>query len=157
MGCHSIAFRRLPHQPKLFLRLVEDFPSVSRFYAHPPTFEAVKNLAANLDFAAERRKEVAAILRDQNAKLGAGALGAGCAGAGACAQANVGAASIIIIANARAEGRAIQALMTNPLRSSPSSKPQLRSSQERRPFQIVKAVPDAKCVWTPVARQTRLE
>lgn len=72
MGCHSIAFRRLPHQPKLFVRLVEDFPSVSRFYAHPPTFEAVKNLAANLDFAAERRKEVAAILRDQNAKLGAG-------------------------------------------------------------------------------------
>src|SRR5262249_45478306 len=51
---------------------VEDFPSVSRFYAHPPTFEAVKDVAPNLDFAAERRKEVAAILRAQNARLGAG-------------------------------------------------------------------------------------
>jgi bacillithiol synthase len=73
MACHSIPFRRLPHQPKLFVRLVEDFPAVSRFYAHPPTFEAVKEVARNLDFPAERRKHVAAILRDQNAALGASA------------------------------------------------------------------------------------
>src|SRR5215469_8825992 len=80
---------------------------------------------------------------------GAGALGAG---AGACAPASVGAASSIsITANARAEGRAdaIQALMTNPLRSSPRSKSQLRSSQERRPLQIVKAVPDAEVRLAP--------
>jgi bacillithiol biosynthesis cysteine-adding enzyme BshC len=73
MGCVSIPFRRLPHQPKLFLRFVDDFPSVARFYAHPPTFEAVTQTAKSLAFPAERRTEVAAALRDINASLGAGA------------------------------------------------------------------------------------
>src|SRR5229473_1189497 len=63
MGCVSIPFRRLPHQPKLFVRLIEDFASVSRFYVH----------AASLDFPAKRRGEVAAILREQNERFGAGA------------------------------------------------------------------------------------
>ena len=69
MGCVSIPFRRLPHQPKLFLRFLDDFPSVSKFYAHPPTLEAVKNIAGSLDYPAERRREVAAVLRDINRKL----------------------------------------------------------------------------------------
>jgi bacillithiol synthase len=69
MGCISIPFRRLPHQPKLFLRFLEDFPSVSKFYAHPPTLEAVKNIAGPLDYPAERRREVATVLRDINRKL----------------------------------------------------------------------------------------
>ena len=73
MGCVSIPFRRLPHQPKLFLRFVDDFPGVARFYAHPPTFEAVTQTAKSLAFPAERRREVAAALRDINASLGAGA------------------------------------------------------------------------------------
>src|SRR3984893_12068848 len=72
MGCISIPFRRLPHQPKLFLRFLDDFPSVSKFYAHPPAMEAVKEAAASLDFPAERRKQVAAVLRDLNRILGAG-------------------------------------------------------------------------------------
>jgi len=46
---------------------------VSRFYAHPPTLDAVKQVASRLEFPAERRREVAAILREQNAALGAGA------------------------------------------------------------------------------------
>src|SRR5229473_2243091 len=71
MGCVSIPFRRLPHQPKLFVRLIEDFASVSQFYAHAPNLEEVKRVAASLDFPAERRREVAAILRAQNAALGA--------------------------------------------------------------------------------------
>src|SRR5271170_5056649 len=69
MGCVSIPFRRLPHQPKLFLRFLDDFPSVANFYAHPPTLEAVKQTAKSLDFPAERRKEVAAVLRDINREL----------------------------------------------------------------------------------------
>src|SRR5256885_11321876 len=73
MGCLSIPFRRLPHQPKLFVRFVDDFPSVSGFYAHPPNFESVKALAQSLDFPAERRREVASILRRQNEAFGAGA------------------------------------------------------------------------------------
>src|SRR5258705_3841665 len=73
MGCVSIPFRRLPHQPKLFVRLIEDFPSVKKFYAHPPNMDAVKHVAASLEYPAERRREVAGILREQNAAFGAGA------------------------------------------------------------------------------------
>jgi bacillithiol biosynthesis cysteine-adding enzyme BshC len=71
MGCLSIPFRRLPHQPKLFVRFLDDFPSVANFYQHPPTFEAVKQAANSLDFPVERRREVVSILREVNAKLGA--------------------------------------------------------------------------------------
>ena len=73
MACLSIPFRRLPHQPKLFVRLIDDFPSVSQFYAHPPNLDAVKGVAQSFDFPADRRKEVAAILRQQNDSFGAGA------------------------------------------------------------------------------------
>src|ERR1700676_4554458 len=72
MGCVSIPFRRLPHQPKLFVRLIEDFASVSQFYAHAPNLDSVKRVAASLEFPAERRREVSAILRQQNEALGAG-------------------------------------------------------------------------------------
>src|ERR1700732_38830 len=72
MGCVSIPFRRLPHQPKLFVRLIEDFASVSQFYAHAPSLDSVKRVAASLEFPAERRREVSAILRQQNEALGAG-------------------------------------------------------------------------------------
>lgn len=73
MGCVSIPFRRLPHQPKLFVRLIEDYSSVKQFYAHPPTLDAVKQLAPRLQYPSERRREVAGILRDQNSALGASA------------------------------------------------------------------------------------
>jgi bacillithiol biosynthesis cysteine-adding enzyme BshC len=72
MGCVSLPFRRLPHQPKLFLQFVDDFPRASSFYAHPPTLEAVTQGAKSLDFPLRRRKEVAAALRDINKALGAG-------------------------------------------------------------------------------------
>jgi bacillithiol synthase len=72
MGCISIPFRRLPHQPKLFLRFLDDFPSVSKFYPHPPTFESVNEIARSLDFPVDRRKEVTTVLRDVNGVLGAG-------------------------------------------------------------------------------------
>src|SRR5712692_10421387 len=73
MGCVSIPFRRLPHQPKLFVRLIDDYSSVKQFYAHAPNMDAVKQVAASLDYPAERRHEVARILREQNSALGAGA------------------------------------------------------------------------------------
>lgn len=71
MGCVSIPFRRLPHQPKLFVRLIDDYPSVDRFYAHPPNMDAVRQVASSLEYPAERRREVAGILREQNTALGA--------------------------------------------------------------------------------------
>src|SRR5258707_1062591 len=73
MGCVSIPFRRLPHQPKLFVRLIDDYSSVNQFYAYPPNMDAVKHVAASLEYPDERRREVAAILREQNAGFGAGA------------------------------------------------------------------------------------
>src|SRR5712692_494189 len=73
MGCVSIPFRRLPHQPKLFVRLIDDYSSVKRFYAHPPNMDAVRQVASSLEYPAERRREVARILREQNAAFGASA------------------------------------------------------------------------------------
>src|SRR5713101_784471 len=73
MGCVSIPFRRLPHQPKLFVRLIEDFSSVKKFYAHPPNMDAVSHVASSLEYPAERRREVAGILREQNSAFGASA------------------------------------------------------------------------------------
>src|SRR6202047_2264245 len=73
MGGVSIPFRRLPHQPKLFVRLIDDYSSVKQFYQHPPNMDAVKHVASSLDYPAERRREVARILREQNAAFGAGA------------------------------------------------------------------------------------
>jgi bacillithiol synthase len=73
MGCVSIPFRRLPHQPKLFVRLIDDYSSVKQFYPHPPNMDAVKRVASTLNFPAERRREVAGILREQNAAFGASA------------------------------------------------------------------------------------
>ena len=71
MGCTSIPFRRLPHQPKLFLHLVDDFSKVASFYAHAPTLDDVKRVATGLEYPADRRREVASILRDQNVSFGA--------------------------------------------------------------------------------------
>src|SRR6266849_2046126 len=70
MGCHSIPFRRLPHSPRLFVRFVDDFSSVAKFYAHPPSMEVVEEVSKTLDFPVERRKGVTAILREQNAAFG---------------------------------------------------------------------------------------
>jgi len=72
MGCVSIPYRRLPHQPKLFLRLIDDFSSVSNFYSHPPTLEDITRVAKSLDFPADRREQVAEVLRETNATLGSG-------------------------------------------------------------------------------------
>jgi bacillithiol synthase len=72
MGCISIPYRRLPHQPKLFVQLVDDFPSVAKFYPHPPSLEAIQHAAASLRFPAERRREVSQVLREINRTLGSG-------------------------------------------------------------------------------------
>jgi bacillithiol synthase len=72
MGCISIPFQRLPHQPKLFLRFLNDFSSVSQFYPHPPSLEAIQQSAKSLDYPGSRRKEVATVLRETNSSLGSG-------------------------------------------------------------------------------------
>jgi bacillithiol synthase len=71
MGCVSIPFRRLPHQPKLFLRFVDDYPSVASFYLHPPKLEAAIQAAKSIEYPADRRQAVTAALGGINAKMGA--------------------------------------------------------------------------------------
>ena len=70
MGCISIPYRRLPHQPKLFVKLLDDFPSVAKFYAHPPSLEAIQHSAASLRFPSERRRQVSHVLREINRGFG---------------------------------------------------------------------------------------
>src|SRR5712692_6390171 len=73
MDCRSLAFRQLPHQPKLFLEFQDHFQKVKSFYFHPPTMHAVTREARKLDYPSERRAEVTSVLREQNLDLGAGA------------------------------------------------------------------------------------
>src|SRR2546429_8857839 len=72
MDCHALAFRQLPHQPKLFLEYLDHFEKVKSFYFHPPAMAAVTRAARKLDYPGERRAEVSSILRRQNIALGAG-------------------------------------------------------------------------------------
>jgi bacillithiol biosynthesis cysteine-adding enzyme BshC len=72
MDCRALPFRQLPHQSKLFLQFLDNFSSVKQFYGPPPTIEAAKKAAKSLEYPRERRSEVAAILGEQNAALGAG-------------------------------------------------------------------------------------
>jgi len=73
MDCSVLAFRQLPHQPKLFLDYLEQFEKVKEFYAHRPEMVAVTRVARKLDYPDDRRTEVASILREQNIALGAAA------------------------------------------------------------------------------------
>ena len=72
MECRALPFRQLPHHSKLFIQFLDNFPAVKQFYGHPPTIQAVGKVARSLDYPRKRRAEVAEILREQNAALGAG-------------------------------------------------------------------------------------
>jgi bacillithiol biosynthesis cysteine-adding enzyme BshC len=73
MDCRALAFRQLPHQPKLFLEYLENFEKVQKFYAHAPTMQGAAEASRKMDYPKERRAEVTAILERQNAVLGCGA------------------------------------------------------------------------------------
>jgi bacillithiol synthase len=72
MECRALPFRQLPHQSKLFIQFLDNFPSVKQFYGHPPTTQAVKKTMRSLEYPQERRTEMTGILREQNAAFGAG-------------------------------------------------------------------------------------
>jgi bacillithiol biosynthesis cysteine-adding enzyme BshC len=73
MDCRALAFRQLPHQPKIFLDYLDHFERVRKFYEHPPSVKLLPRIAKKLDYPVERRKEVAAILGKQNVQFGASA------------------------------------------------------------------------------------
>ena len=72
MDCRALASHKLPHQSKLFLEYLNNFPKVQDFYAHAPKMASVTAVARELDFPQERRSTVATILRAQNTAFGAG-------------------------------------------------------------------------------------
>ncbi len=80
MECHCIPAAEVPHATQLYSTYIQNFGAVSQFYAHPPTLEAVRELAAeapdatsNATAAAGMRRTIAEILREQNRRFGADA------------------------------------------------------------------------------------
>jgi bacillithiol synthase len=73
MECHCIRAVDVPHTTRLYSSYLQDFPSVARFYGHPPTFESIKNVAARVQPEPESRRRVAEVLRAQNRQFGSDA------------------------------------------------------------------------------------
>lgn len=73
MECHCIPAVELPHTTRLYSTYIQDFHSVAEFYAHPPTIDAVRQVAGELRFDAGLRHQVAQVLRAQNRQFGADA------------------------------------------------------------------------------------
>src|SRR5713101_5496188 len=70
MDCRPLAYRQLPHQPKLFLEYLDHFQKVKSYYFHPPTMHAVTRAALTLEYPVERRAEVSCILTQEKKLLG---------------------------------------------------------------------------------------
>src|SRR5258708_13300010 len=66
MDCRTLPFSQLPHQPKLFLQFLDNFPKVAAFYAHPPAMQPVKSGARALKFPQDRRAETVSAFPPQN-------------------------------------------------------------------------------------------
>jgi bacillithiol biosynthesis cysteine-adding enzyme BshC len=72
MHCRALPIEALPHQPQLLIDYLNSYERVSGFYQHKPQLESVLSVARDLQFPADRRSAVAAILRQQNELLGSG-------------------------------------------------------------------------------------
>jgi bacillithiol synthase len=72
MDCRALLPEQLPHTTKLVRDYTSNFPKLEAFYSHPPELEAVAAEARKLHFPADRRREVAEILRAQNIQFGSG-------------------------------------------------------------------------------------
>jgi bacillithiol synthase len=72
MESHCLSFREIPHTPKLLTSFLEDFSSVSSYYAHPPTIDGIIAAARQLQLDPAVRKSAVAILREQNRTFGRG-------------------------------------------------------------------------------------
>jgi len=70
MHCRALPIGALPHQPQLLLDYLNSYERVSAFYQHKPQLESVLRVARELQFSADRRMAVTAILRQQNELLG---------------------------------------------------------------------------------------
>jgi len=74
MKSHCFPFRQVPHTSKLFLDYLDFSPSVQPFYSRSPRFlEWAKEESGRIQYPAERRSQISAILERQNRNWGASA------------------------------------------------------------------------------------
>jgi len=71
MECHCIPLRELPRTSRLFADYTDNFARVSGFYAHAPTLQGIRAAARGVNLPADVRRQVVAILREQNRRWGA--------------------------------------------------------------------------------------
>src|SRR5262249_16854106 len=68
-----ISFSRIPHTTRLFDDYLHNFDRVQQFYARPPLKQDWwRDEVQRIEYPAERRQAMAAILERQNRELGAG-------------------------------------------------------------------------------------
>ncbi|MGH9736450.1 MAG: bacillithiol biosynthesis cysteine-adding enzyme BshC [Candidatus Acidiferrales bacterium] len=72
MESHCFPFREIAHTSELFSTFLEDFQRVSSYYAHPPTVQGILDAAREVRLDPETRRGVVEVLREQNARFGAG-------------------------------------------------------------------------------------
>jgi bacillithiol biosynthesis cysteine-adding enzyme BshC len=72
MDCRALLPSALPHTSKLIHDFTENFSRLQNFYEHKPELHSAESYARQLDFPADRRREVAAILRADNLLFGSG-------------------------------------------------------------------------------------
>lgn len=70
MECHCLRAAELPHTAPLYADYVEKFANVARFYAHEPTVDETKRVAAANALPPEIRRAVTEVLRAQNRIFG---------------------------------------------------------------------------------------
>jgi bacillithiol biosynthesis cysteine-adding enzyme BshC len=73
MDSHCIPFREIPDTSRLFSSFLENFRSVSGYYAHPPSEVGIEAAAREVRLGAEARRTVVEVLREQNRAFGADA------------------------------------------------------------------------------------
>jgi bacillithiol synthase len=81
MECHCIPAAEVPHTTHLYSTYIQNFDALGEFYVHPPTLDAVREVAAELRDAVSNgerpegalRRSVAEVLRAQNRQFGSDA------------------------------------------------------------------------------------
>jgi bacillithiol biosynthesis cysteine-adding enzyme BshC len=70
MDFRDLPAGKLPHTSKFIRDYIENFSRLKAFFEHEPDFKSVAKYARNLTFPADRRRQVADVLRAQNVLYG---------------------------------------------------------------------------------------
>ena len=70
MDFRDLSADELPHTSKIVRDYLGNFSRLKSFYEHPPDFKSVTKYARKLEFPADRRRQVADVLRAQNVLFG---------------------------------------------------------------------------------------